>query len=203
MKNFTLFFYFILLGFIAKAQTGYHITYDDYYISPYDSMWVEGSVKTNIVFNESACYFYLSKYGRPKYKTNTIKIKIRPHDAFYVKSKDVWYHQNYKGKKKYWDPGQTRDIDWRILPDSTKWILGYNCTQAWGLVKGSIVYIWFTKEIPGDYGPTPGVKFPGVALSSIYNSKSESVASKIKIDNYKLILPKLEEVVAVKFDDEK
>lgn len=202
MKIITLIFCFVFLGFFAQAQTGYQITYDHFYISPYDSILVKDAVKTKIVFNDSASYFYLTKYGRPNYKTNTIKVELHPHDALYIKSKDLWYYQNYKGKKKYWDPGQTRDIDWRILPDSTKKILGYNCTQAWGLYKGSIVYIWFTKEIPGDYGPTAGVKFPGVALSTIYNSKSESVASKIKTDDYKIILPKLEEAVPVKTENE-
>lgn len=58
------------------------------------------------------------------------------------------------------------DIEWSIIEDSTKTILGYECVMAQSDYHGRTWTVWFTTEIPVQGGPWKLRGLPGVILSA-------------------------------------
>ncbi len=56
--------------------------------------------------------------------------------------------------------------EWTIVGDSTKTILGYECQQARTRFKGRDWTVWFTEDIPLNYGPWKLGGLPGLVLSA-------------------------------------
>ncbi len=190
------------ISFQVMGQTGYHIIYNE--VST-ETDYTASSIKrrpfkTNIVFNDSFFYRYITEYGKPNAKKKGIYgIKVLPHsDYFSVKeNQDYFIQWDQSKRKRRLQKSTPFHVEWRIQKDSVKTIMGYNCTKAWGLIKGKLDYIWFTNEIPFTYGPRYGHPFPGTVLAYEDMKYGKTlIATKVIKDNFKIALPKLKIVEA-------
>lgn len=68
----------------------------------------------------------------------------------------------------------TETPDWKMVPDSTKEILGYQCQMARAFFKGRQWSVWYTEDIPLDEGPWKLRGLPGLVLSA-YDDKRQYV----------------------------
>lgn len=190
----------VLLFFICHkgiGQAGYHIVYHTVYKYPnaIPSFIKEMPTKMQVVFNDSFFYSYPTTNGKPNAtKQGIYGLKLLPHSSYYsVKENQyydlVWRQNKRKIRLKKVEP---LPIEWRILKDSVKNILGHSCTKAWGLNKDKVVYIWFTNDIPFPYGPGFGYPFPGLVLEYDYLYYGKIyVASKITKGNFEIAIPNL------------
>ena len=55
-------------------------------------------------------------------------------------------------------------LDWALVPDSTKEILGYNCNMAKAYFAGREYVVWYTIDIPLPYGPYKFYGLPGLVM---------------------------------------
>lgn len=55
-------------------------------------------------------------------------------------------------------------IDWQLLPDSTRNILGYDCHLAQADFKGRTWQAWYADDVPLEYGPWKLGGLPGLIL---------------------------------------
>ena len=58
------------------------------------------------------------------------------------------------------------EIEWSIMEDSTKTILGYDCIMAKSNYHGRTWTVWFTTEVPIQDGPWKLQGLPGIILSA-------------------------------------
>ena len=58
------------------------------------------------------------------------------------------------------------EIDWQIVEDSTKTVLGYQCIMASTDYHGRKWTVWFTPEIPVQDGPWKFCGLPGLILEA-------------------------------------
>lgn len=190
------------ISFQVMAQNGYHIIYNE--VST-ETDYTASSIKrrpfkTNIVFNDSFFYRYITEYGKPNAKKKGIYgLKVLPHSDYYsVKDNQNYFIQWAPVKKNCrLQKSIALQVEWRIQKDSVKTIMGYNCTKAWGLIKGRLDYIWFTNEIPGTYGPSYGHPFPGTVLAyEMFQFRKIYIATKITKGNFEIALPNLKIVEA-------
>ena len=61
--------------------------------------------------------------------------------------------------------------DWKIIPDSSSYIIGYKCQLAKASFKGRIWYAWYTEDIPLSEGPWKLYGLPGLVLRAYDQSK--------------------------------
>ena len=55
-------------------------------------------------------------------------------------------------------------LDWTLIPDSTKEILGYACNMAKTVFAGREYVAWYTVDIPLPYGPYKFYGLPGLVV---------------------------------------
>lgn len=73
---------------------------------------------------------------------------------------DAIYHVFYKINEEMAEP------QWHVIADSSTTILGYNCTLATTHYKGRDWRVWFTEDIPLDFGPWKLRGLPGLILQA-------------------------------------
>ena len=177
------------------GQNGYHIEYSDSANNDQTPIHFENRpIIRHLVFNDSLCYRFLTEYGGPKaHKNGIYGSKPLRNTSYFSKKNNQWYYTHKKGSRKNSRLIKTTPtaIEWRIQKDSVKTILGYHCTKAWGLIKGRVIYIWYTNDIPYNYG-VYGHSFPGLVLGyDGYFWGRKTVATKITKGDYKIEIPDL------------
>lgn len=102
---------------------------------------------------------------------------------------DYLYRNLEKGKittyTQVWDSHYkiTEDIptiEWAIHEDSTRNIIGFNCTMATTHFRGREWRVWFSEEIPLPLGPWKLSGLPGLILSAHCDGFLDIIASNIK-----------------------
>ncbi|WP_370897227.1 GLPGLI family protein [Chryseobacterium gossypii] len=73
-------------------------------------------------------------------------------------------------------------IDWKIDGETTKKILGYECTKAKAIFRGSPITAYFAKEIPYSVGPFKFYGLPGAILDVRVDGKDYDLWKAIKVD---------------------
>lgn len=74
----------------------------------------------------------------------------------------------------------TPKMDWNVIADSVKTILGYECQMAETTFRGRHWKVWFTLDIPLSIGPWKFGGLPGLVL------QAES-SGFLKIEGYKIL----------------
>ncbi|WP_290454119.1 GLPGLI family protein, partial [uncultured Muribaculum sp.] len=83
----------------------------------------------------------------------------------FAKSVSTTYDQAGMGEYGYYDEPFS-EIDWQIVEDSTKTVLGYQCIMASTDYHGRKWTVWFTPEIPVQDGPWKFCGLPGLILEA-------------------------------------
>lgn len=83
----------------------------------------------------------------------------------YAKSVSTTYDQAGLGELGYYDEPFS-EIDWHIVEDSTKTVLGYECVMATADYHGRKWTAWFSPEIPVQDGPWKFCGLPGLILEA-------------------------------------
>ena len=83
----------------------------------------------------------------------------------FAKSVSTTYDQAGMGEYGYYDEPFS-EIDWQIVEDSTKTLLGYECVMAITDYHGRKWTVWFTPEIPVQDGPWKFCGLPGLILEA-------------------------------------
>lgn len=83
----------------------------------------------------------------------------------FAKSVSTTYDQAGMGEYGYYDEPFS-EIDWQIVEDSTKTVLGYQCIMASTDYHGRKWTVWFTPEIPVKDGPWKFCGLPGLILEA-------------------------------------
>lgn len=71
-------------------------------------------------------------------------------------------------------------IEWAIHEDSTRNVIGFNCTMATTHFRGRDWKVWFSEEIPLPLGPWKLGGLPGLILSAHCDGFLDIIASNIK-----------------------
>lgn len=192
MKHLIIFTAALILTGNLYAQTGFRITYSSF---KYEHLLklgeMETDIKTLIIINDSAAYKYYAKDTANNDSNYIYNLNYVSHSDTYVKSRDQWFFRISKKKNSKWGLANKINIDWRVMKDSTKNVLGFTCTKAWGLYKGTVVYAWFTQNIPGHFGPMSGTRYPGIALEVYMLQFGRAfIATSVEKGNYKISIPK-------------
>lgn len=75
------------------------------------------------------------------------------------------------------------EINWDIIPHSTKDILGLSCKRAEAVYRGSKIVAYFTEQIPTSFGPDKFIGLPGLILEVIDVSQgAKNAYHAIKVD---------------------
>ena len=87
-------------------------------------------------------------------------------DLYIVRDNDIFkvWDMVYYEYRKYSEPIEERC--WKIMDDSTKNVLGYECIMATAKYHGRHWTAWFTPEIPVDAGPWKLLGLPGLILEA-------------------------------------
>lgn len=80
----------------------------------------------------------------------------------FVKQEQTVYDDYSDQFSKYNEPFQ--EMQWEIVADSTKTVLGYECVMARASYHGRDWTVWFTPEVPIQDGPWKFVGLPGLIL---------------------------------------
>lgn len=91
----------------------------------------------------------------------------------YTKSISTAYDQAGMGEYGYYDE-PFFEIEWNIVEDSTKTILGYQCVMATTDYHGRKWTVWFTPEIPMHDGPWKFCGLPGLIMEATEPSGQHS-----------------------------
>lgn len=74
------------------------------------------------------------------------------------------------------------NIEWKIDKETTKKILGYECTKATAIFRGSPITAYFTKDIPYSIGPFKIFGLPGAILDIRVDNKNYDLWKAVKVD---------------------
>ena len=83
----------------------------------------------------------------------------------FAKSVSTTYDQAGMGEYGYYEEPFS-EIDWQIVEDSTKTVLGYQCIMASTDYHGRKWTVWFTPEIPVQDGPWKLCGLPGLVMEA-------------------------------------
>lgn len=83
----------------------------------------------------------------------------------FAKSVSITYDQAGVGELGYYDEPFS-EIDWQIVEDSTKTLLGYECVMAITDYHGRKWTAWFSPEIPVQDGPWKFCGLPGLVMEA-------------------------------------
>lgn len=193
MKIFLSLYILINFSFAGSAQQGYKIKYESLSYDFQQNEFYKSEYSHVTVFNDSFFYSYSYKWKRDRYKKPTFYGRYSDnHDRFYSVAENKWYHisKSINEKASYKKIMNLPKIAWRIQPDSIRNIFGYNCQRAESLDNDGLNFIWFTNDIPYNYGVLDGNKYPGLVLE-LYDEDRNWFFRAIEIEtgSYKIVVP--------------
>ncbi len=131
-------------------------------------------------------YFFISDIDN---NTKDSKVFLFTESLGYSSESDYFVHDNVP------------KINWIIDESSTKSILGYECTKATAVFRGSNITAYFAKKIPYSIGPFKFYGLPGAILDVRVDGQNYDLWKAIKVETgntdeieYKPQFPSLEKV---------
>ncbi|WP_259132265.1 GLPGLI family protein [Chryseobacterium ginsenosidimutans] len=139
-----------------KVLSSYTTTHEDLYIKNNQIISIQDSIITeNKLTGDWTIAVNLDKGRKPnkQYYVSDINNESE-RDIFFTSSVD---------SKEFFIYDKVPKPEWKIEKE-TKKILGYNCTKATAIFRGSKVTAYFTKELPYSAGPFKFYGLPGLIL---------------------------------------
>ncbi|HEX2630495.1 MAG TPA: GLPGLI family protein [Chitinophagaceae bacterium] len=195
------FFLLMLTGYFANAQqyinsgmiefevrTNNHKTFGD-------GIFAE-MFKDKIPQFTTSWYTYTFKDDKAVYKYDRIDERTKlpwgtnnAEDNFWFSdyTTNTFANQKFVFDNTYLLTDSLMKIDWRLMPNETREIAGFNCRKAQGIIFDSVyVFAFYTDEITISGGPMGLHGLPGMILGvTIPRMYTSWIATKLQIDNVK------------------
>lgn len=193
---------FILLFGILSAQKQVHIKYMNVrspIANVYEDLYSNGK---NVISKQDGNIIY-TKPEYNKKKKGKDYFFISDIDSNIKDSKVFLFTESigYSSESDYFVHDSVPKINWTIDENSTKSVLGYECTKATAVFRGSKITAYFAKEIPYPIGPFKFYGLPGAILDVRVDGQDYDLwkAIKVETDNkdeieYKPQFPTLEKI---------
>lgn len=176
------FLFFILFWGILSAQKQVHIEYLNVR-SPIanvkEDLYTNGK---NVISKQDGNFIWTD----PEFSKN-----MKGMDFYFISSiddsqndRDFFFNSFVKENANdyYFVYDRVSHIKWTIDKGTTKKILGYECTKATAIFRGSPVTAYFTKEIPYSVGPFKFFGLPGAILDVRVDNKNYDLWKAVKVD---------------------
>lgn len=160
----------IKVGYDYEVRTGERVRKDDYILlsGPQESMffnpmalWMDINSK-----DEAACQAYGAMAAQLEEAGRCDEVPNRAVSMYVFKNfdkEDVTVYDDYSDQfAVYHEPFS--EMQWEVVADSTKTILGYECMMARTAYHGRDWTAWFSPEIPVQDGPWKFAGLPGLIL---------------------------------------
>lgn len=160
----------IKVGYDYEVRTGERVRKDDYILlsGPQESMffnpmalWMDINSK-----DEAACQAYGAMAAQLEEAGRGDEVPNRAVSMYVFKNfdkEDVTVYDDYSDQfAVYHEPFS--EMQWEVVADSTKTILGYECMMARTAYHGRDWTAWFSPEIPVQDGPWKFAGLPGLIL---------------------------------------
>jgi len=181
MNKFFLLIYLVTIGSFS-AQKQIHIRYLNVrspIANVYEDLYTDGK---RVISKQDGNIIWTApensskKKGQDFYFISNIDTSIKERNFFFtsfVKDNSEDYYLIHD---------KVPNIEWKIDKESTKKILGYECTKATANFRGSLLIAYFTKDIPYSVGPFKFFGLPGAILDIRVDNKNFDLWKAIKID---------------------
>jgi GLPGLI family protein len=185
--------------FINEGKIEYEVRVNNHRMFG-DGIWAE--MIKNRVANFSTYYYNLYfKDGKAVYKFDRENAKDKIPFGDNNREDNIWFndyssntfiHQKFVFDGIYLLSDSLMKIDWKMVPNETREIAGFNCKKAQGIIFDSVyVFAFYTDEITTPGGPMGIHGLPGMIMGiTIPRMFTSWIATKLELtDNAKLITP--------------
>lgn len=188
---------FISAGAIEfEVRTNNHKTFGD-------GIWAE-MAKERLPQFSTTYYKYIFNEDKAVYKFDRFDEQNKVRMFFNSNIEDnIWYSdytaktftdQKFVFDDTYLLTGALMDIDWKMVPNETRVIAGFNCRKAYGIIFDSVyVFAFYTDEIIISGGPMGIHGLPGMILGiTVPRMFTSWIATKLELtaDTKQIIAPK-------------
>lgn len=182
---------------VAQLQPGFSILYryDDRYM-PFSVNGQHIKLKeqyAKLVFTDSVSFFCIFRGRKDPYRKDSVFRREPLHHSQYYSLKTKWLYSvvaifNHKNiNPGYLLADTVQAIHWEIR-QGEKWIAGFRCEAALGIKQGTdSVLAWFTRELPGSFGPADYTGLPGVVLD-LTELKTGTHLTAVKLEEKQLLV---------------
>ena len=168
-----------------------------------DGMWAE-MIKERFPQFSTSYYQFIFKDNKAVYRfdRNDDKMKMpflqgNPEDNIWFTnfSDQTYTHQKFVFDDTYLLADSLKHIDWKLVPNETREIAGFNCRKAQAILFDSVyVFAFYTDEIMVSGGPMSLGGLPGMIMGvTIPRMHTSWIATKLQLagfDENKIIAPK-------------
>ena len=175
-------------GPIFSQKNIYKITYDYHIAAKRNGQIFMNTYLKTYLTGDGKKSLYVEDFIDSQNKTdnqNAMNIKTENNPVFYKELLDNKVTYEDMVTFKFFNILDRIDnYDWQIFPE-TKTILNYTCQKASLFFRGSIIEVYFTKDIPFSDGPWKLSGLPGMILEYRINNDAaiyNAIASKVEIN---------------------
>ncbi len=179
--------------FIESGAIEFEVRTNNHRAMGDEGMWVE-MFKDKIPQFSTTYYQYTFNDNRSIYKFERYDEKSKLPRGFGMGNPedDVWYNDYTTGAfsnyryilgDNYLLSGALMNIDWKLTPNETREIAGFNCRKATGIIFDSVyVFAFYTDEITISGGPMGIHGLPGMILGiTIPRMFTSYIATKLQV----------------------
>lgn len=185
MRKFLLLFSILFVGCLAGQEKQVHIKYlnvRSVIANVYEDLYTNG--KKVISKQDGNIIWTNPHYNKDK----------KSQDIYYISNintsdteRDFFFNSFVKDNAEdyYFVHDKVPHIEWKVEKETSKKILGFECTKATAVFRGSPITAYFTEEIPFSVGPFKFFGLPGAILDVRVDGKNYDLwkAVKVEIDN--------------------
>jgi GLPGLI family protein len=207
--------------FIESGSIEFEVRTNNHRALGDEGMWAE-MFKDKIPQFTSTFYEYTFNDNKSIYKFSRYDEKSKLPKGFMMGNveDEIWYNDYTTGSfanyrfilgDNYLRAGALMNIEWKLTPNETREIAGFNCRKATGIILDSVyVFAFYTDEITISGGPMGVNGLPGMILGlTIPRMFTSYIATKLQVagvDVRKIVAPqkgKKKEYAAIRKDVEK
>ena len=179
--------------FINSGSIEFEVRTNNHRAMGDDGMWVQ-MFKDKLPQFSNTYYEYTFNDNKSVYKFDRFDEKTKLPRGFGMSNPedDVWYNDYATGDftnyryilgDNYLLSGQLMKIEWKLSPNETREIAGFNCRKATGIIFDSVyIFAFYTDEITVSGGPMGINGLPGMILGlTIPRMFTSYIATKLQV----------------------